>query len=153
MFVRKNNMSWRKTLQKKVILQIIFVFLVSGCAGSTRYEKILKRSEQRIPMWVIAAERNQNISCSQADQSKNIVFKRKDVYNLSLGIKQFESMISIRMKPIAQDYELKAVYWEYRQKELSAGTENNYVIWACIAVPNSAYQKALHTLDSWLNYR
>jgi hypothetical protein len=143
----------RKIFQRKFILQIIFVFLISGCAGFSRYEKVLKRSEQNIPLWVIAAETNQNISCSQEDQSKDIVFKRNDVYNLSLGIKQFESMISIRMKPIAQDYELKAVYWEYRQKELSVGTKNDYVIWICIAVPKSAYQKALHALDSVVNHR
>lgn len=139
--------------QKKFILQIIFVFLISSCVGFSQNEKILKRSEQSMPAWVNAAETNQNVSCSQEAQSKDIVFKRKGVYNLSLGIKQFESMISIRMKPIAQDYELKEVYWEYRQKELFASTENDYVIWICIAVPKSEYQKALHALDPVIDHR
>ena len=129
------------------LVQFVCVTLLAGCVYLSHYEKVLQRSEERVPTWVSETEGNKTVSQIPNSQTMDIVIKRKQVYNLSLGIKQVENMISVRLKSVVSTYELKTIYWEYRQKELPNGTENYYVIWVCISVPKSEYEKALQELS------
>lgn len=136
-------MFFKKWLWKYFIFMMSFVFFVS-CKSTTHQEEILRKSEKITPYWVVEFE-NGNTSAAQSVDSerKEIVFRRSHVYNLSLGIKQFESMIFLRLKSMKQVYFLKSVYWEYRQEELPTGPESYYVIWIRLSAPKSNHEKVL----------
>lgn len=120
------------------------VAFVVSCKSTKNQQEIWKKSERVTPDWVIEFENHNGAETASRDpRGKEIVFRKSHVYNLSLGIKQFESMIFLRLKSLKQVYFLKSVYWEYRQEELPTGPESYYVIWIRLSEPKSDNEKVL----------
>jgi len=124
----------------------VCVFTFSACVIDT-HSITLKKSAETRPSWVSHPEQ---LNREKDKQESELVLVRKHVYNLALGIKQFENIIATKMKPLAVDYLIKDIYWEYDQKQLPGYVENEYVIWVCISVPKSEYQRTFNAFAPWV---
>ncbi|WP_338636550.1 hypothetical protein [Spirobacillus cienkowskii] len=82
-----------------VTMILILIFSVQGCIGLTHHNIILERSQKALPDWL---QQNQNIEFYDK-QFVYLIYKKTNVYNLNLGIKQAQAAAMLQTRLLVMD--------------------------------------------------